>query len=615
VETTTETVYLTAGARARPVRLRREGKLLALSFRYSKGLVEEVKSLKGARWHPASGECKNCGLDCRFPKSWTVSDCSRNRVQLEILQGKLPRELERYEVPLLDVAPRRPLWRHQVEMFRFAATRRCCIWAAEPSTGKTLAAFEVMEWAADNFGFTEWTWVSPLNTQKATRLEMEKWGCRIEPTFINFDILASALQAQLRCGCGCTRDYSGQHLRKRDEAGVLRCLKCGHPGCGQKGPESQMRDETGKPYCRECRSADFVKRLPDRRAPHGVVIDELALVKNSGAYRTKACMVLADAVREEHDGFVLGMSGIPAPRDPCDWWSLAEITRPGYLREGAVVQLRKRLAVIETVQLETHAFPKLVSWKRDEVELLKRRLDGLVQVFLAKDCLDLPELRKEVVKLPPAPEAVRAARLVARTSKTAVEALGRARQLSDGFQYRDDGTAERAATPKDDALRDLLGRAEEVGRVIVYAGFHDSVDRCREVCRAEGWAVVQVDGRGWILEGLPEGWTEERALMEMDRGTWTDEVERLAFVAHPKSGGIGINLNASPVSIFYSLDFDYGTFGQALCRGRRPGMDVERGHVAYFLCHLATDEYVLGNLEKKREMQSWTLDEVEAVLA
>jgi hypothetical protein len=583
-EATVETIYLNVGLQARPVRVRREGQTLGLSFGYSKTLVAEVKALRGARWHPQEG-CTACSPACKWRKSWTVSDCSRNRIQLALLQGQLPPELARYEVPLLDVKPRRPLWAHQVAMFRHGVTRRRCILAAEQGTGKTQSAIEIMEYAAAH-GFTDWWWVSPKNVQPANRLEFAKWGCTVTPRMVHYDILARELEARFRCR-----------------------------SCNEVMVESRTRDADGNLCCRECGTvAPGFERLPDQPAPHGVVYDESVFAKSPGSRRSRACQLLADAVREEHDGYVIEMCGIPAPKDPCDWFSQAEIACPGFLRESNVGALRRRLANIETIQGPEHAFPKIVSWKRDEVELLKRRLDGLVQVHLARDCQDLPELRKEIVRLEPSAEMRRAAKLVGATASTAVEALNKLRQLSDGFQYRASGSAARAATPKDAALADLLARCEETGRVIVYAGFHESVDRCTEVCVAEGWSVLQIDGRGQKLIGVPPDWTWERGLKELDRATDSGEVEKLAFVAHPRSGGIGLNLTACPASVYFSVDFDYSTFGQSLKRGHRAGMDVERGFTAYFLCHLGTDEYVLRNLENKREMQSWSLEEVKAAL-
>jgi hypothetical protein len=515
-------------------------------------------------------------------------DCERNRIQLSLLQGKLPKELERYEQPLVGVQPRRPLWEHQLAMFRHGVTVRRGIWAAEPGCGKTLAAIELMEWAADNLGYTDWWFLSPKNVQKAIELELEKWGCRVKPRLLHYDILARELEARFVCR-----------------------------GCGSILVESRTRNpQTGDLECRECRATGrgIFERLPDQKAPHGVIADESATLKSGGARRTKAVQILADAVREEHDGFVIEMCGIPAPRDPCDWHAQAEIACPGFLREGTRGKLLNRLAVIEKVQLETHAFPKIKSWKRDEVELLKRRLSGLVQIHLASECLDLPELRKEIVKLLPSDAARRAAKLMVTTSLTAVQALIKVRCLSDGFTYLADGSARRAESPKDQALRDLLGRYEEVGRVIVYSAFQESVDRCTEICREEGWTVLQCDGRGYRVEGASEGWDEKRLLLEMDRQADTGEIEKLAYVANPASGGVGLTLTSAPASIFVSCDFNYGVLGQALCRGHRPGMDVERGHTAWFIQHLPTDAYILKNLEQKRELQSWSLLEIQEAL-
>lgn len=606
-----ETIYLTAGGRARPVKVARpRPRALALSFGYSKPLVEEVKNLRGSTWHPA--DCQRCKPACKTPRAWTVVDCERNRIQLALLQGKLPRELERYELKPESFPFRRDggpcpcrgaridchgckgtgtfrFMQHQGRLAARAWAVRRCIWAAEPGTGKSAAAYEVMERARDELGFTDFWWISPKSTQEKEKLELEKWGCTIQPTFVHWGILARELQARFRCG-----------------------------SCNEILIEERTRNpEDGEVECRECRARGrgLFERLPDRKAPQFVVMDESgAHATNPGAKCTKAAMLLADAVREEHDGFVLEMTGIPAPHDPCNFWSQAEIAQPGFLREGNRGKLLQRLAVIEKVQLETHAFPKIKEWRRSEVELLKRRLEGLVEVVLAKDCLDLPELRKEIVKIPPTPETLRAARLIAKTTLGAAQALNRIRQLSDGFQYREGGPAVRAASPKDSALRGLLGQYEEVGRLIVYASYHESVDRCSEVCREAGWSVAQRDGRGWQFYGLPENFGEREVLTALDRSLDDGAVERLVYVAHPESGGIGTNLTACPAAIYYSLDFDFGSFGQSLARGHRTGMDVQRGFVAWFLCHLPTDEYVLDNLEKKRELQSWTLEEVQAVL-
>lgn len=394
----------------------------------------------------------------------------------------------------------------------------------------------------------EWIYIAPARVLPAVELELEKWGARVRPTLVS---------------------YTG--LRK------------------------------------------FLERWPaGKPAPLGVIFDESSFLKTPGSQRTKAAQHLADAVRAERDGYVILLSGTPAPRDPTDWWAQVEIACPGFLRESSRALLEKRLAIIEGLDLGDRTVGKIVGWKWDEVELLHRRLEGLIHVVWAKDCQDLPELVFERVTLTPSAETLRAARLLVQTCATAGEALNKTRQISDGFLYQEDGEPERVPGPKDEALRDLLAQAEETGRIAIAAGFHASVDRCSEIAREECWHVLQVDGRGWRC-WAPTGEvkaTDEQVkawLREMDRGTRTAKPGLLAFVCHPGSGGFGLTLHAARLAVCFSNTFNATERMQFCKRIHREGMDENRGARLVDLVHLPTDELVLKNLTKKRAMQDITL--------
>ena len=47
--------------------------------------------------------------------------------------------------------------------------------------------------------------------------------------------------------------------------------------------------------------------------------------------------------------------------------------------------------------------------------------------------------------------------------------------------------------PKDAALKMLLDENEEVGRLVIFAGFTGSVDRIVRLCLKEKWDVVRCD--------------------------------------------------------------------------------------------------------------------------
>lgn len=201
------------------------------------------------------------------------------------------------------------------------------------------------------------------------------------------------------------------------------------------------------------------------KSPQVVIFDESSKIKTPTAKRSKAAYKLADAVRTDwgNDGYVILMSGSPAPKSPCDWWHQVEITRPGFFKEGNIFTFKRRLCLLEERQSITGGvYPHLVTWldsedkcaicgkihtDRDindfhqftpsinEVNNLYKRMRGLVLVQFKKDCLSLPEKQYRIIDIPPSAETMRLAKLITTTSGRAIEALTLLRELSDGFQY------------------------------------------------------------------------------------------------------------------------------------------------------------------------------------
>ena len=57
--------------------------------------------------------------------------------------------------------------------------------------------------------------------------------------------------------------------------------------------------------------------------------------------------------------------------------------------------------------------------------------------------------------------------------------------------------ADKVDCPKDEALRSILEAHDDDGRLVVFAGFTESVDRVTEVVSTERWEWIRLDGRGW----------------------------------------------------------------------------------------------------------------------
>jgi SNF2 family DNA or RNA helicase len=409
------------------------------------------------------------------------------------------------------------------------------------------------------------------------------------------------------------------------------------------------------------------------------------------------------------------MSGTPAPKSPADWWNICEIACPGFLREGDLFKFKRRLAHVENVDSVTGGtYPRLVAWKdsedrcgqcglmrddprhdisvpgfhmwvqgKNEVANLYKRMSGLVMVKLKKDCLDLPEKRYKIIRLKPSPSTLSAAKLIVARSPRAITALTLLRELSDGFQYRDEevgvetcsnckgagvvdecffedrpdeyptqeelvaglrftydengipigsepfrvgkrkidcywcsGTGQQAKVargveevpcPKEDALKSILEDHEEHGRLVVYAGFTGSVDRCCSIARRQQWEVVRVDGRGWH-SSVP-GLARASDMLRTFQGGHEDH-PRLVFVGQPSSAGMGLTLTASPTICYYSNDFNGESRIQSEDRIHRIGMDKNRGATIIDLIHLDTDQLILDNVKLKRKLQDMTMGEL-----
>jgi len=516
----------------------------------------------------------------------------------------------------------RPVYVHQGDISDFILTRHHCVIAGEIGVGKTLSAIEAME----RSGTDDWWYVAPKSGLRAVERELRIWKSVIQPKMMTYEALVKWM-----------KEHEGLTIQ----------------------------------------------------APQGVVFDESARVKNPTAQRSQAAMMLANGIRQDYgyDGFIVLMSGAPAPKDPVDWWHQCEIACPGFLQEGTQMKCRKRLAVITNQESEAGGvYPVQGAWLDDgkkcavcgepeasvshdekwceemdeeyheykqsqnEVAKLKRRMEGLVIIKLKKDCLDLPDLRYRVIELKPTQKTLNIARTLVKTAKTVVSGLTLLRELSDGFQYRKEQTGVEKCKickgsgeminplngdneiiscdacggekqvpvytrttiqvdcPKANALVDILDAHQDVGRLIIYAAFTGSIDRCVEICKNTGWDYIRADGRGWVTS-VDSDIDPLDLFQDMQK-----EYPRVAFIGQPGAAGESLTLTASPTILYYSNTFDGNHRIQSSGRGHRPGMDLVRGCTVVDLIHLPTDQLVLENITKKLTLQGITMGAIAGVL-
>lgn len=628
-------------------------------FEYNPKLISEIKMFKGARWNPDE-------------KIWHIPVTEpRNMFQLRFLMGLNP--YAPYDVKLdtswvpktrnhLTKGPI-DIFKHQKDMATEIYFRHYKIIAGEMGCGKSLSCILALERASNDFknkhgSFPIIWYAAPRAGINAVERELKLWQAKIQPILMTYE-----------------------NLVKR-----------------------------------------YKELIPGSKAPPILVLDEASKVKNESSQRSQACKHLADGVRQDwkEEGYVIEMSGSPAPKSPADWFSLAEIACPGFIKEGDIFKFKKRLGIIiQKESIDGGVYPQLVTWRDNEkkcnicgryesdqihhgelcvnadchtftpsineVKNLYSRLSGLVSVYFKKDCLDLPDKFYRLIELTPKPSTLRVAKAIVATAPTTIQGLTQLRELSDGFQYHEEADGESECSlckgakeveqpieepdscpnckdigirdsqysigavcgnhvprmhmvlqscpscggigqvtrfkrstvevpcPKEDALRDLLDEHEDIGRLVIFAGFTGSIDRCVRIANSQGWAVIRMDqGSTKIVD--PSG----KLIQEKDfQSMFQDQQDihpRVAFIAHPKSGGMGLTLTASPTIVYYSNTFDAEDRIQSEDRIHRPGMDLNKGATIIDLVHLPSDTKILDNLRKKRDLQSLTLGEFKAAL-
>lgn len=553
---------------------------------YLPKLIAELKEMEGARF-----EGNNL---------WTVKDCARNNFTFDILsKGEYNGESLRYigSPSVADTAKTKcSLWDHQYKAFRFKIARRRCIDAEEMGLGKTLSTLEAIKYLKEERNYQgEIWWIAPNSGLTSLRTQLQKWGF-----------------SQVLVGA---RIFNYHGLE------------------------------------REMEEVDI--------PPQIVVFDECHALKNSGARRTQLAMQLTEIMEQYYENkcCIFGLSGTPSPENYFDWWSICEVIRPGWLKEGSFNRYKYRIGEFEQRErIDGGMYPHFTGWKQEEINILPKRLESLVFVAWKKDCLDLPEKIYEQRILDVPEDMKRVARALIRSGKRAVEIQILSRQLSDGFQYvpsqqvlcscsttgfgcfdcsytgkvtKPESIAW-GSTPKDDALKDLLDEhlENEVKRIVIYAAFTASVDRCVKMCQEKGWNVWRYDGRGQQFffrdsksKSIRDGEGEGKSLRETCSGIITETIfqdlgerEPIAFVGNPEAAGQGLTLTPAPTIVYFSNSFKSQFRVQSEDRIHRPGASKERGCRIIDLICLPTDRLILEKVKEKRSIEEITLHEIEEAL-
>lgn len=621
-------------------------------------LKDEIKAMTGAKWH---------GYERENPKKqWSIDNCQRNWFQLKYLMGQDPyewfeRDLVQHEYPTFEipdpaspgetmlVGPRA----HQRLMADTGLTYHYQIWGAEMGTGKTLSAILVMMQS----GVKDWFWVGPLKSMENIQLEFEKWGFpfdEINVKFTTYERLVKYManrkpgdplpQGLILDESSRLKSPNAQRSRATQDLADQIRTEYGYNGyvilmSGTPSPKSPLD------WWKQCEICwpGFLKegstKALERRLAFLVdmELDDGIYKKRKGwrddERKCKECGELEEIgdhkpPEAEDDGFISASAWHPFET------SFNEVAFMYERLNGLVTILHKKdcldlpekvyeidnckpnASTMRAAKALMQSAPNAImgmTWLRELSDgfMYKDVEDGESTCTVCKDApLELPGQVKEWYD-PEDPESTFEDTDFLEPAyvdklKTRYVACPRCAGTQRMVKYK--RTIREVPCPKEAALERRLEQCEEQGRIVIFAGFQGSLDRIESICHKHGWAVVRCDGRGWKVTD------KDNAIIRTDTPLqfWKDwGNQRVAFVAHPQSGGLSLNLTESRMAVFWSNDFNPESRSQAEDRIHRMGMDENRGCKIVDLFHLPTDTHVRQVLLENRKLELMTMGEFQ----
>lgn len=337
--------------------------------------------------------------------------------------------------------------------------------------------------------------------------------------------------------------------------------------------------------------------------PDLIVCDESQRIKNPSAAQSKAMHKLGDAAP-----FRMILSGTPVQNNAVDLYSQYRFLDPAVY--GANFYAFKNRYCI----MGGYGQHQIVGYRNMD-ELVEKEHSVAYRVT-KEECLDLPQQTfiNRYVQFTDAEQAIyeqlrKSSFLELETGEnvTATTILTmylRLMQLTGGFLTADESTRPKQVnTAKLDALADIVDDyvVDAGKKLVIFARFR------AEIAAIENLLRLRKIQYGSIYGDVP---MEERGKIVDDFQTNPDTK---VFVAQIQTAGLGITLHAASTAVFYSYDYNYANYAQALARIHRIGQRLPVTYI-HLVVDGSIDEKILAALENKEDMAKTVVDSWREVL-
>jgi len=324
--------------------------------------------------------------------------------------------------------------------------------------------------------------------------------------------------------------------------------------------------------------------VPIERKIQCLVIDESSCCKNPRSEISKAIISYKDKIK-----YKLCLTGTPAPNNLLEYWGQLAFINDSLLGSNFY---KFRNTFFYSTGFGGYLYRPMKGAKEAIIENVSK------QAFSVKkeDCLDLPdrvyetryvymdEVQKKAYEMMKKENILEFQGNITLAANELAKIM-KLRQVTSGWSINTEGIPIFISDTKVNALKELLEEISEDKQVIIWVNFHFEIHRLKEVFKDECN----------VLYGELSQKEKQKNIEDFQNKKYR------ILIAHPLSGGMGINFQQCSYAIWYSLNYSQEQYSQANDRIYRIG---QQNKVTYFilLAKDSIDEVIYRVLDKKADL-------------
>lgn len=480
-----------------------------------------------------------------------------------------------------------PLWEHQRNAIEFAQSHPHVGLFFEMGTGKTRCAIDILRHRCAAKGRLLKTVIL------APRIVCPNWATEIErySRIAREDVLV--LLGPLK-----------RRIKQFDEA-VLEDLQYKRAKIIVTNYEAMENEE-------------FFNRLIDWEV-EVIIADEAHRIKNPEAVRAKRVVKLSD---RKSVAYKYALTGTPILNSAMDIFNIFRFLDGGATFGVNFWSFRQTWFEDENARWAGNQgyFPK---WA-PRPEAYEQFSDMIYRKALRakkSECLDLPPFVRKEVNVEMSPEQARMYREMrdeyiayvdditktdtprAVVAQLAVVKAQRLMQILTGYAKTEEGEIVKIEkNPRLDALGELLEDLQGEHKIIVWSIYHENYSDIRKLCQKLKIDFVELHGQVKDRDKQPA----------IER--FNNDPKCRVMIANQGAGGIGVNLTASDVSIYYSKNYSLEHDQQSEARNYRGGSEIHQNVTRIDITVKDTIDELIGDaLENKQKISDKILDWKELI--